>query len=108
LTVRFGRCTLGGMPTKISECTQISKAPQVHWKSVDGEAVLLHFGSGNYFALDPVGTFLWASVCEKPKSVGDLISNLVLEYDCSEAVARKDTLEFCSQLVAEKLLDAQG
>jgi hypothetical protein len=75
---------------------------------VDGEAVLLHFTSGNYFALDPVGTYLWTSLCEKPKSVGDLIGDLVLEYDCNETQARKDTLEFCSQLLAEKLLDAQG
>jgi len=92
----------------LSEATKIVKAKQVHWKSVDGEAVLLHFSSGNYFALDPVGTYLWTSLCEKTKSVGDLIEELVLEYDCSETQARKDTLEFCSQLMAEKLLDAQG
>jgi hypothetical protein len=92
----------------LQETTRLEKAKQVHWKSVDGEAVLLHFSSGNYFALDSVGTFLWASLCEKPKSVGDLIQDLVLEYDCSEAQARKDTLEFCSQLLAEKLLDTQS
>lgn len=94
--------------SKVSEGTKIQKAKQVHWKSVDGEAVLLHFGSGNYFALDPVGTFLWSSLCEKPKSVRDLIQSLVLEYECSEEQARKDTLEFCGQLLAEKLLDSQG
>lgn len=93
---------------KVSEATKIQKAKQVHWKSVDGEAVLLHFGSGNYFALDPVGTFLWASVCEKPKSVKDLIQSLVLEYECGIDQARKDTMEFCGQLLAEKLLDSQG
>ena len=92
----------------ISEGTRLLKAKQVHWKSVDGEAVLLHFSSGNYFALDPVGTFLWSTLCEKPKSVGELIQDLVVEYDCSEAQARKDTLEFCSQLLAEKLLDTQA
>ena len=92
----------------LTESTKILKAKQVHWKSVEGEAVLLHFSSGNYFALDPVGTFLWSSVCERPKSVSDLIKDLVLEYECSESQARKDTLEFCSQLLAEKLLDTQG
>ncbi len=94
--------------SKVSESTKIQKAKQVHWKSVDGEAVLLHFGSGNYFALDPVGTFLWSALCEKPKSVKDLIQSLVLEYECSEEQARKDTMEFCSQLIAEKLLDSQN
>ena len=97
-----------GSKINLSERTKIEKAKQVHWKAVDGEAVLLHFASGNYFALDPVGSFLWASLCEKPKSVGDLIEDLVLEYDCSKDQARQDTIEFCSQLIAEKLLDAQG
>ena len=90
---------------RIIETSRLQKAKQVHWKSVDGEAVLLHFSTGNYFALDPVGTFLWSSICENPKSIEDLIGSLMLEYECSEAQARKDTLEFCSQLVAEKLLE---
>ncbi|HEY8280776.1 MAG TPA: PqqD family protein [Bdellovibrionota bacterium] len=90
---------------KMNESTKLRKSEQVHWKSVDGEAVLLHFVSGNYFALDKVGTFLWSSLCEKPKSIGDLVGKLMLEYDCTEMQARKDTLEFCGQLVAEKLLD---
>jgi hypothetical protein len=93
---------------KVSDDSRIAKASQVHWKSVDGEAVLLHFGSGNYFALDPVGTYLWASLCEKPKTVKDLVKGLVLEYDCSEDQARKDTLEFCGQLLAEKLLETKS
>ena len=94
--------------SRVNENTKIQKAKQVHWKSVEGEAVLLHFGSGNYFALDPVGTFLWSNLCEKPKSVKELIQSLMQEYSCSEDQARKDTLEFCGQLIAEKLLDAQA
>ena len=89
----------------ISDNTRLEKSKQVHWKSVEGEAVLLHFSTGNYFALDSVGTFLWSSLSEKPKSVTELIRDLVVEYDCSESQARTDTLEFCSQLMAEKLLE---
>jgi len=96
------------MKSALLESTKILKAKQVHWKAVDGEAVLLHFGSGNYFALDPVGTYLWTSLCEKPKSISDLIRDLVLEYDCPEPQARKDTMDFCAQLLSEKLLDTQG
>lgn len=96
------------MQTKLSESTRIKKSKNVHWKSVGGEAVLLHFGSGDYFALDSVGTFLWSNVCETPKSVKDLIESLELEYDCSREQAKKDTLEFCSQLLAEKLFEFQA
>lgn len=95
------------MKTKISDTTKVRKSKNVHWKAVDGEAVLLHFGSGDYFALDKVGTYLWSVVAEKPKSVKDLIDSLQLEYDCGQEQARKDTMEFCGQLMAEKLLEFQ-
>lgn len=92
-----------GMQTKDS--TRFRKARQVNWKSVEGEAVVLHLATGNYFALDPVGTFLWSKVCRAPKSLADLIDAVMVEYTCSKEQARKDTLEFCGQLVAEKLLE---
>lgn len=90
---------------KLSETTQVRKSKNVHWKSVDGEAVLLHFGSGDYFALDRVGTYLWSEVAEKPKMVKDLIESLRVEYDCGVEEAKRDTLEFCGQLLAERLLE---
>ncbi|MGZ3692899.1 MAG: PqqD family protein [Bdellovibrionota bacterium] len=95
------------MKARISETSQVRKAKNVHWKSVDGEAVLLHFTSGDYFALDKVGTYLWSVVAEKPKSVKDLIESLRVEYDCDQELAKKDTLEFCGQLIAERLLEFQ-
>jgi hypothetical protein len=87
------------------EARTFRKAKQVHWKSVDGEAVVLHLATGNYFALDPVGTFLWSRLCESPKSLEDLIEAVMVEYNCSKGQAKEDTLEFCGQLLAEKLLE---
>jgi hypothetical protein len=92
---------------KLNETTRVRKAKNVHWKSVEGEAVLLHFGSGDYFALDKVGTYLWSVVAEKPKSVKDLIDSLKVEYNCDQEQAKQDTLEFCGQLLAERLLEFQ-
>lgn len=83
------------------------KAKQVHWKSVDGEAVLLQFQSGDYFALDPVGTFLWAKICETPRSFDDLLDALLSEYNCNKQQAIDDVRDFCGQLLAEKLLEIQ-
>lgn len=92
---------------RVTETTRVKKSKNVHWKSVDGEAVLLHFGTGNYFALDPVGTFLWSSICEQPKTVKNLVDSMILEYACTQETAKKDALEFCGQLLAEKLLEFQ-
>lgn len=94
------------MKAKLSDSTKVRKAKQVQWKSVNGEAVLLHFANGNYFALDPVGTHLWSCLCSAPHSIGDLIERVSSEYDCSGEDARRDTLEFCGQLLAERLLES--
>lgn len=90
---------------KLKENAKFRKAKNVQWKSVEGEAVLLNLRTGNYFALDSVGTFLWSKISKSSPSYRDLINLLVLEYDCGETQARKDTLEFCGQLLAEKLLE---
>lgn len=97
----------GMKASRLTESTVVRKAKSVHWKSVNGEAVLLRFGSGDYFALDTVGTHLWSFVCEEPKLVKDLIDSLQLEYDCTRDQAKSDTIEFCSQLLAEKLFEFQ-
>lgn len=84
------------------------KLKNVHWKEVNGEAVLLHFGSGNYYALDPVGTFLWSKINLGPVKVKDLVDSLAKEYTISEDVAECDVREFCGQLAAEKLLEIKA
>lgn len=96
------------MQKALGDSVTVRKHKQVQWKCVDGSAVILHFGNGNYFALDPVGTHLWTQVCKTSRTIGDLIEGLQSEYDCSEEQARKDTLEFCGQLLAEKLLETNG
>ena len=90
---------------QIHEGSLLSVSQQVHWKSVDGQAVVLHFTSGDYFALDGVGTFLWTQLAKKPMKFADLLECLILEYNCSSEQAEADIKEFCSQLVAEKLLE---
>ncbi|NUM88479.1 MAG: PqqD family protein [Bdellovibrionales bacterium] len=81
------------------------KRKNVHWKEVDGEAVLLHFGSGNYYALDAVGTFLWSRIQQGPLRMNELVDSLAKEYTISESTAGNDVRDFCHQLEAENLLE---
>lgn len=90
---------------EISPESKLSLSKQVHWKSVDGQAVVLHFSSGDYYALDPVGTFLWTRISEKPIRYADLLAELIQEYNCNIQEAEKDMRDFCGQLLAEKLLE---
>ena len=89
----------------IDEDRVVRKSKQVHWKSVNGEVVLMHFQSGDYFALDAVGTFLWTNICQGSASVRQLKQILVSEYDCSVEDADAGVSDLCEQLIAEHLVD---
>jgi len=90
---------------RLADESSLKKTKWVQWKSVEGEAVLLHAKTGNFFALDEVGTFLWQKLAKKNVTYGDLIISLIGEYNCDEPEARRDVLDFCGRLVAEELLE---
>jgi hypothetical protein len=92
------------MSLKVSARTKFRKAKSIQWKDVEGEAVLFHAKSGDFFALDAVGTSIWKQLAKKPKTLDDLIDTLSLEYAGDLSQMRRDVLALCSQLVAEKLL----
>lgn len=92
----------------MDESLKILKAKNVHWKSVNGEAVLLHFSSGDYYALDPVGTFLWSKIVAGVSDFEGLLNCLEDEYNCGKEEAASDLKEFCNKLIAEKLLDVKA
>lgn len=55
-------------------------SPDVLFREVDGEAVLLNLDSETYFGLDPVGTRMWQVLTESP-SLDDARTTLLAEYN---------------------------
>lgn len=79
---------------------------QVHWKTVENEAVLVHFESGTYFALDELGTFLWRRIAADDEGVRQsrLIADTLAEFDAEAGAVQTDVHTFCAQLEAEDLI----
>jgi len=55
--------------------------------------------SGNYYALDPVGSDIWARISD-PKAVVELCNDLKLEYDAPRERIERDVLTLLGDLVA--------
>jgi len=72
-------------------------------QSADGEAVVLDIESGNYFALNAVGTRIW-ELCDGNRPTCDILSAICKEFDVSEDVARNDTIDLIEQLERERLV----
>lgn len=69
----------------------------------DGEAVLLDIESGEYFALNPVGSRIW-ELSDGTRSTAEIVSVICDEFDVAEDVAMADTHQILGELEKEKLV----
>lgn len=68
-----------------------------------GTTVLLRLADGGYYALDDVGAFIW-SLCDGSRSMDDLVSAVLAEFDAPAEVVRADVRSFLDELADENLL----
>ena len=68
------------------------------------EKVMLSVQNGKYYNLGEIGGEIW-DLIESPKSVNEVISSLVNEYDVTQADCEEQVLSFLEHLYNEKLID---
>lgn len=74
--------------------------------SVGEEAAILHMRSGLYYGLDPVGTRIW-NLLKDPRSVEELRSALVAEFEVDSVRCEGDLLALLEKLRMEGLIEIQ-
>jgi hypothetical protein len=82
---------------------RVSPVPDVMFRIVGDEAVLLHLKSEIYLGLDPVGTRMWTLLTES-ESVEKAYAVLLKEYDVEGQCLRRDLEEFIGKLVEHDLV----
>lgn len=82
---------------------RVSPTPDVMFRIVGDEAVLLHLKSETYLGLDPVGTRMWTLLTES-ESVEKAYAALLEEYDVEGPCLRRDLQEFIGKLVEHDLV----
>jgi hypothetical protein len=84
--------------------TSIAKdSDQLIDRVVDGEALLIHLSSGDYFSLDSVGTRIWQSI-DGSRTVQDLVDLVLEEYNVDRDQVVTDVLRLVEQLADEGLV----
>jgi Coenzyme PQQ synthesis protein D (PqqD) len=76
--------------------------PDITFRELDGEIVILNLETGVYFGLDEVGARTWRLI-EDHGSLGTVLARLRAEYDAAPAVLERDLLELVDQLCAKGL-----
>lgn len=72
---------------------------------VDGERVVMSGRSYAYFGLVGTGVAVWERI-DGVASLGDIVSDLVGEFDADESRIWADVVEFVSALEAADLIEA--
>jgi hypothetical protein len=77
--------------------------PQVTAKVMDGEAVIIHLGTGVYYSMDGVGCLVWESIA----AGGDtdaIAASLAERYGIGRDAAAADIGRLVDELVAQELV----
>lgn len=80
--------------------------PDVSWRTIEGQAVLVFNREGEIQVLNEVGTHVWEHIGEAPESMA---RNIASAYDVSEEEALRDVGAFLEALQdSGAILPAEG
>jgi hypothetical protein len=82
---------------------RVAVAPDVMFRAVGEEAVLLQLKSETYLGLDPVGARMWTLLTES-ESIESAYEALLGEYEVDGQQLRRDLEDFVGKLVDNELL----
>jgi hypothetical protein len=83
---------------------RVKTAPDVLFRTIGDEAVLLNLRTEMYLGLDPVGTRVWSVIHESP-SIEAGYEALRDEYDVAPDVLRRDLEAFLGELLDQSLIE---
>ena len=89
----------------VSFSERVRVAPDVLFRLVGEEGVLLNLNTELYLGLNTVGTRMW-SVLSSASSIEAAYDELLREYEVEPAQLRADLEEFIDQLLGQKLIEA--
>lgn len=81
--------------------------PDVVFRDVEGETVLLHLERGIYFGLDAVGTRVWASLVEHGRA-RPVVAELLEEFEVTGAVLEDDIARLLDALAENNLVTIES
>jgi hypothetical protein len=86
---------------------RVAAAPDVMFRTVGDESVLLHLKSETYLGLDPVGTRMW-TLLTASESIQTAYETLLAEYEVDGQQLRRDLQDFLDRLLDNDLVQVNA
>ena len=81
----------------------VSRHPDLVHTDVDGQTMMLSIAAGKYFALNRMGSRIWALI-EQPARVDAIVAALAGEFEVDDQTCRAETSAFLETLAANGLI----
>ncbi len=78
--------------------------PDVVWREIDGEIVLLNVVTGLYYGLDEAGAAIWRLVVQAPTTLQAVHDGLLAQYEGDPATIERDVVQLAGTLTDAQLL----
>lgn len=78
-------------------------SPDVVFRDLEGEAVILDLASGTYFGLNEVGTRVWRLV-DEGRDVSQIVEIVTSEYQADRATIARDVERLLDDLRSRRLI----
>jgi hypothetical protein len=88
--------------TSLTLDTLVRQHPDQIAAEADGEVLMMHIDSGNYYGLNEVASFIWNQLGE-PRSVAELCAAVQAEFDVDEQRCMADALGFLQDMIQDGL-----
>lgn len=79
----------------MAEHPKLVRNPDVSWRTIEGQSVLIFNKEGEVQVLNDVGTYVWEHLEETPETLATSISE---QYDVTPEEALKDVREFIDKM----------
>lgn len=89
----------------IEDATRIRQHPRTASRVVDGSAVVIVIDRQNLHTLNDVGTLIWE--CADGRTLSEVVSAVVDEFDVDPDTALRDTRAFVEQLARIGAIDLE-
>ena len=84
---------------------ELRLSPDVLYRDLEGQAVILDLSSGLYFGLNDVGTRIWTLMAEG-RDISAIVQALAREFDADESTIERDVRDLVDVLRSRNLMSS--
>ena len=84
--------------------TVVARNPGQITADMEGETVMMSLDTSRYYNLGKTGSVIWGMI-ENSVPAGEIVSNLMKEYDVPREQCEAEVIAFLEDLLKEKLIE---